>query len=337
LGWSQLSRACGSAELELSILLRQRNLDVLEETFWAVSDPQNPRYGQHMALDEVNALVAPSDQHVSQVLQWLHSEGVDIVSPGQLTRTPNSDMLRVKLTVAQAEALLHTEYHEFTHKSRGADAIPLLRVFRYHVPTHLDDIIELVGPTVRFPAPSAVREGKGAQHWAKEAAQSLAKSPRPAGLAAAAPPEECKGFQTPPACLKALYGVGDYKASHNTSVLATGYLEQYIAPSDLTLFFKKYDPANERTATIVGPNVPSQPGTEASLDIQYVMGVAPGTDGTFWYTAGRMPGSPENEPFLVFLQDLSSTKNVPWVISTRSVRERRAAVSLRFSVPTLLP
>lgn len=55
---------------------------------------------------------------------------------------------------------------------------------------------------------------------------------------------------------------------------------------------------------------------EASLDIQYTMGVAPGVPGVFWYTAGRQPGSTDNEPFLVFLQDLASTAAAPWVIST---------------------
>jgi len=37
---------------------------------------------------------------------------------------------------------------------------------------------------------------------------------------------------------------------------------------------------------------------------------------TFWYTAGRAPNNTENEPFLKFLQDLASTKEVPVVIST---------------------
>lgn len=118
-------------------------------------------------------------------------------------------------------------------------------------------------------------------------------------------------------CLvRARLQVGTYKASSNTSLAVTGFLEQYIAPSDLASFFAAYDAADARTATIVGPNVPSSPGVEASLDIQYSMGVAPGVPATFWYTPGRQPGSTDNEPFLVFLQTLASTTSVPWVIST---------------------
>jgi len=309
-GWRSLGRASPSSALELSVLLRQSNLDQLEKTFWAVSDPTNPRYGQHLSLDEVNALVAPTDQHVSQVLHWLRSAGID-TSAG-LSRTPNSDMLRVRCTVEQAEALLHTEYFEYSHPERADSAAPLLRAMRYHVPAYLDGIIDVVGPTVRFPSLPTLRQSKGAAHWAQEAKQSLNK----AGLRAsgAAAPPSCSS--TTPACLKSLYSVNDYKASKNTSVGVTGYLEQFIAPSDLAKFFQTFDKDNERTATIVGPNEASNPGTEASLDIQYSMGVAPGVPGTFFYTPGRQPGSSDNEPFLVFLQALSSNKDAPWVIST---------------------
>lgn len=68
-----------------------------------------------------------------------------------------------------------------------------------------------------------------------------------------------------------------------STVAVTGYLEQYIAASDLAAFFAAYDPTHARTATIIGPNDQTNPGTEASLDIQYSMGVAPGIPGTFWY------------------------------------------------------
>lgn len=115
-----------------------------------------------------------------------------------------------------------------------------------------------------------------------------------------------------------LYAVNDYVATSgtNSSIAVTGYLEQYIAASDLAAFFTAYDPTHARTATIIGPNDQTNPGTEASLDIQYSMGVAPGIPGTFWYTAGRQPNSTENEPFLDFLMTLASTDPAPWVVST---------------------
>jgi len=83
------------------------------------------------------------------------------------------------------------------------------------------------------------------------------------------------------------------------------------------LFFTDFDNTSiGRVAGIFGPNDPSLPGVEASLDIQYSMGIGHGINGSFWYTAGRAPKNAQNEPFLVFLQNLDTITNPPQVIST---------------------
>jgi hypothetical protein len=41
-------------------------------------------------------------------------------------------------------------------------------------------------------------------------------------------------------------------------------------------------------ARVVGNNDPNNPGTEATLDIQYIMGVAPDTPSWFWYMDGNV-------------------------------------------------
>ena len=50
---------------------------------------------------------------------------------------------------------------------------------------------------------------------------------------------------------------------------------QYYSPSDLASYLKKYNVENQ-IPVVVGPNVASDPGGEASLDIQVMLGVAPG-------------------------------------------------------------
>ena len=288
------------------MLVRQSNLAELEATLMAVSDPDSAQYGQHLSLEEVNSLTAPQPQHVSQILQWLEQAGI---TTEEISRTPNSDMMTVTCTVKQAEALLHAEYYEFAHTELSQQ---LLRTLRYHVPSYLTDMIDVIGPTVRFPSTATLAKARKVSSL-----QSVRKSHRIGGGAAATvngAAVDCSS--TTPACLKAQYSVNDYKASSNTSVAVTGFLEQFISPTDLASFFTTYDPTNARTAQIVGDNNPATPGVEASLDIQYSMGVAPGVPGTFWYTSGRQPGSSDNEPFLVFLQKLSSINQVPWVVST---------------------
>jgi len=46
------------------------------------------------------------------------------------------------------------------------------------------------------------------------------------------------------------------------------------------------------------------------------MSLAHGANVTFWYTAGRQPKNPQNEPFLAWLMDLANTTAPPLVIST---------------------
>jgi tripeptidyl-peptidase-1 len=53
-----------------------------------------------------------------------------------------------------------------------------------------------------------------------------------------------------------------------------------------------------------------------SFVFQYLMGVAANVSATFWYTAGRQKHNGENEPFLVWLQNLASDANAPWIVST---------------------
>jgi len=91
-------------------------------------------------------------------------------------------------------------------------------------------------------------------------------------------------------------------------------LGQFYDDKDLQSFFTKLDPASVgRNVTVIGPNNQSSPGTEAQLDIEYVMAMGQNIPTTFW----SGPGSSDviNEPWLEWLQNVSSAPTVPWVIS----------------------
>jgi len=69
----------------------------------------------------------------------------------------------------------------------------------------------------------------------------------------------------------------------NNSHAVAEFQAQYYAPSDLKLFwdhFVKFAPFRA-IEKVVGHNEPSQPSLEASLDTQYIMGVAPNV--TTWF------------------------------------------------------
>jgi len=120
--------------------------------------------------------------------------------------------------------------------------------------------------------------------------------------------------------LQQLYSVNGYRATNKSSNIALcGFLEQYIDQPDVDKFFAQYaKPESGRKLEIIGKNVPSNPGIEAMLDVEYGMAMGAGVQrSVFWYTPGRMPNTsePDNEPYLQWLSDLSSASNPPALFS----------------------
>jgi len=160
----------------------------------------------------------------------------------------------------------------------------------YSLPDHVASYVDLVGPTIRFPG---TLEPKVFTSVDKSDAVSVT-----------------------PDFLRTLYGVpkGEAAQTKNNSVAVTAFLGQYYDDKDLQSFFTKLDPASVgRNVTVIGPNNQGSPGTEAQLDIEYVMAMGQNIPTTFW----SGPGSSDviNEPWLEWLQNVSSAPTVPWVIS----------------------
>ena len=163
-----------------------------------------------------------------------------------LTLPPcHADFLTVTTTVGLAEELLQAEYHSFTHKYRTNFNVMRLGSGSYTLPTAVAEAVDFVGPTVRFPA-----------------VQQLTLRAQPSS----------PDLGVTPSFLRKLYKVGDAtgKASNNNQTVAQ-FLGQYYSPTDLQSFFKQFSPSEEgKTPTEIGPNDSSNPGMEASLDIEYV-------------------------------------------------------------------
>lgn len=144
--WQRVGRANPNDRLELTIAVRQSNVDLLEEKLLSVSDPRSPAYGRHLSREEVASLTAPSEESILRVKEWL-SQNVIVPSFSSM----NQDFITAEVTVAQAEVLLNTEYSYFVHSSTGQ------RVTRvdglYHIPSSLKEHVDFVSPTMRFPSP----------------------------------------------------------------------------------------------------------------------------------------------------------------------------------------
>ena len=69
------------------------------------SDPFHDRYGQHLTQAEVHELIAPHDESVAMVDNWLASYGF---FEEHCNRSPGRDWVKVKVTIGLAEEMLDT-------------------------------------------------------------------------------------------------------------------------------------------------------------------------------------------------------------------------------------
>jgi len=108
------------------------------------------------------------------------------------------------------------------------------------------------------------------------------------------------------------------------------FLEQYYSPNDLQEFFALFfnESIGQKIASQIGPNDATNPGTEAELDVQYIMSVGAGVNTWVYYTVGRAP-NPENEPFLAWLTTLAGESTIPAVFSV-SYGEDEKSVGLSY-------
>lgn len=309
-GWQQLEAhpnmgAAPPQTLELLLAVTQSNTEQLEQTLLAVSEPSNSRYGEHLTMEEVDALVAPASASVIAVTAWLAAHDIEATRV-----TSNGDFLSAIVSVEAAEALLNTSYAQFYHNATGTavtrGSTP------YSIPEHLAAHIDFVSPTITFPP-----------------VHNRPKRSAAVGVT--------KKFKVTPAFLRSLYSmtdsdVGKGAASNNSQAVAS-FIGQYYDPKDLKLFWAKYAPAAATPFTDV-PKLQSHVAqVEASIDSEYIAATGAGISTQMWYTAGAQPGNSENEPFIKWLTNVASTATVPSVFSI-SYGDEETGVTEAYAVRT---
>jgi tripeptidyl-peptidase I len=61
-------------------------------------------------------MFAPSEKTVAIVREWLVASGISV---DRITHSDNQGWLAFDATTEEADALLHTEYHEYEHRATG--------------------------------------------------------------------------------------------------------------------------------------------------------------------------------------------------------------------------
>lgn len=273
--WLLTGNASPQDTVSLTVAVKQQNLAQLEQIFWEVSTPSSPQYGKFLTAAEVSALVMPSQESINSVVNWLTSYGVQHKS---LEFTRSMDFIKFSVPISIATELLSTKYVTYKHTTKGT--VLIKAAGEYKIPAHLKNHIDFVAGHIGFPLPS-----------------------RPIYVSASS------DAQVNPTALRTRYNVTAnlVGTAANNSYAVAEFQAQYYSPTDLKMFFQDavpFYPNGYNIDHVVGGNTASAPGVEASLDIQYIMGVAPGITSWFW-------SNPETDFFTDMVNWLAQIDNTP--------------------------
>merc|ERR1711907_413437 len=251
-GWADDHSNAALNRVKFTIQLRERQMDQLRDIALAVSDPRSPTYGNHLSQADIDKLTSPSKSDVDAVRAWLNQEGVSVVSVWK-----NRSFL-VEASVAGAEQLLSTSFRRLRNTKTGQTAI---RASSYTIPALVSGSVSAIFGLHGLPLPP--------------------KSPNPT--------LPTKPADVTPAVLASQYnieGVAVSRSDKNRQAVAE-FQGQTMNSTDLKSFFAKYvpdaKPGDEVVSKFVGDEGDKGAQVEASLDIQYIMGVAPGIKTEFWF------------------------------------------------------
>jgi len=229
--------------------------DMLERAL-AIKEAHYGENHPEVAAD-LHKLTAPSVAHITAVETWLSESNVAFQRVGEL--------VEVKLTGASASTLLRTSFH---HVGSDATGQSVVRAEDYFLPEQVEDAVAAVYGLHGLPLPPR---------------KAILGSPNPF------PPQP---VNVTPAVIEKVYEVAGVKASGSlkNKFAVAEFQGQTIEPSDIVKFFKDYVPkassADDKIHKFVGNKGIGMSGIEAALDVDYIMGDAPGLLAEFWYWAG---------------------------------------------------
>ena len=244
---------------------RAEGLSQLRRDALAVSDPVSARYGEHLLQARIDALTLPTPADQNAVRKWLSSETncsvVRTLKPGRV--------VEIRCTKPAAERLFRTSFHQI-HNPLLTDQAALHRASDYWVP-------DAVG-----------------------AAFGLHDLPLPPQLISstrAFTPTANDSKVTPSAILDAYNCTGQVRvspSSPNTQAVVS-FGDQRINSSDLRSFLAHFgsDPLNAKLEFVGDTNV-GKGGMEASLDVQYMVGLSAPSGGVktrSWHLNGEDNGA----------------------------------------------
>ena len=272
-GWKVISRSPRDTLIELTLAVKQTNVDRLEQALMVVSQPLSPRYGQYLSNKAVHDMVMPLPEHSRAILAHFRAA---------VNATPNGDLMVVMMTVADAETILGGARYELLEHTNGR------RIHRctrsgYSLPSDIAAAIDFISPTVHLPPMRSADDGV------------ISNSARANGQSGPTP--------ITPEILHTLYSVPDNVTSHASSnkMAVTAFDGMLFSEESLQSFRQMYcstvDCGNS-VPKLVGTATTGRPGVESMLDIEYITAMGSNVPSEFWGFAGHSSAGKTVEPFM---------------------------------------
>lgn len=334
--WVRGPAASPSKPLHFRIAVRQEEKNAeFEQKVIDISTPGNGNYGRHMSKDEVKDFLLPSPEVSDALTSWLEAEGVpkDAIEH-------NGDWINFVVPVSKAEKMLDAEFYHYQNTVNEASRI---RTLSYSVPKAVRPYVQMIQPTTRFGEVNAQRS------FVFDTFPNTRQN-----FGASTDEEDDCSVVVTPNCLRELYSMQDASAKPHpkNKIGVSGYLEQYARYADFNQWISTYAPEIEGATFSVesikgglNPQNSSENSVEASLDIDYAVGMSYNTTATYYTTAGRGPLVPDlsspdpddvsNEPYLDQLHYLLELddEDLPSVLTT-SYGENEQSVPETYSDST---
>lgn len=273
-GWQISSRAHSKQRVSFILALPQNKdgVEALERTFWEVADPRSPSYQAFLEPAQIDAIVGASPEHGAAVKKWL-----ELYLPHALVKVLSDAVVVKGAQVEQIEKIFETTL--FTHTHTNGHTIIRCQG-PYSIPTTLKDHVDFVEGIADFP---------------------MHRSPSRRS------PSAPQNAMVVPDSLASMYGFKDVPAPKLSKQMPAEFQgDASFSPSDLDHFLKDNSLSNENVSHIVGPFNDQFPDTEATLDVQYIVGVSPGVTDWYWTSDGWM---------YTFATNLANSKSVPSTVS----------------------
>ncbi|KAJ8104628.1 hypothetical protein ONZ43_g7760 [Nemania bipapillata] len=255
-GWNLNGAAAKDEVMNLRIHLAKQNVAEFQELAVKIATPGDAQYGKHLTVEQIDAIVGPSAESKDLVFQWLGNHSL----ADSAVLNSRGNVVKVKATISQVEALLGTQYSTYTNADTGKTASRALNVY---VPQALMKHIDVIQPTTFF----GFKKLTPTFHPRTDLNR--------------------RATVTTPTALASLYQFSGITALKSGIMGIAGFIEQWPSKTDLTTFMNKFTisgfVAVHAQQTPQGANI----GIEANLDVQYARAITSTIPNVFYSTGGE--------------------------------------------------